>query len=143
MVIMAITLIILIYSQPDEDSQSGGSRAPIFSRFNYQPDFPFISQFDMVDLDRFSKVYNVTGPVKFLSGRPYKYYATPESTWLYPWQFPQEINHKCINKAGQKCHESVIMVKTEEDKLGGLGIATPRDIVRVSPCFDQIYKKCQ
>lgn len=122
--------------------QQGGSREAIFSRFSYIPDFPFISQLDQVDLDRFSKSYNVAGPIKLISGRPYRYYRTEDSTWVYPWQFPQPINKGCIQKAVDRCHENVIMLKKEEDKTGGLSVDTPKDIVRVSPCFNQTYTDC-
>jgi len=136
---MALVLIILIYSKND---QNGGSREAIFSRFEYAPEFPFISQFDMTNLDRFSKIYNIPGPIKFISGRPYKYYRTNESTWLYPWDFPQEVNHSCIRQASMRCHEPIILVKKEEAKLSGLSAQTPKDIVQPSSCFSQLYEQC-
>jgi hypothetical protein len=122
---------------------TGGSREYIFSRFNYTPEFPFISTFDTVDLDRFSKIYNIKDPVKFIMGRPYKYYHTKESTWMYPWEFPQEIHMKCIKEAATRCNEPIIMIKKEEDKLSGLAAPTPKDIVRVSDCYNKVYEQCQ
>lgn len=142
LLLIALFLIFLIYSDLGTTDMVGGSRAAIFSRFQYQPEFPFISQLDTDDPVRFSKVYNVAGPVKFITGRPYKYYHTLASTWAYPWQFPQQINLPCIRQASDHCQEPIIMVKKEEDKLGGLGVATPKDIVRPSPCFDKFYEQC-
>lgn len=139
LVLLALILIYLIYTRPYHTNMVGGSREAIFSRFNYQPDFPMISQFDQVNLDRASKQYNVADPVKFIMGRPYRYYHTPDSTWLYPWHFPQPINKPAIQKAMDRCQEPIVMIKQEEDKLGGLGVATPKDIVRVSPCFWDKY----
>jgi hypothetical protein len=144
LIVLASILIILIYRKPSHENEMlGGSRTAIFSRFNYTPDFPMISQFDQVDYNRFSKVYNISDPIKFISGRPYKFYHTADSTWLNPWTFPQEINKPCLQRAMNRCNEHVVMLKSEEDKLGGLSISTPKDIVRVTPCFDQVYEQCQ
>lgn len=121
--------------------QSGGSRSAIFSRFNYQPDFPFISQLDTVDLDRFSKVYNVADPMKFIVGRPHRFYHTPDSTWVYPWTFPQPVYYQKLKETSQRCNEPpVVIFKKGEDKLKGLAIETPKDIVHVSPCFEATYR---
>jgi len=130
--------------------QLGGGREAIFSRFNYTPEFPFMSKLDTVDYIRYSRVYNTPGPVKFISGRPYKYYRSQDihiipqmqSTWLYPWHFPQEINAPCIARASRRCHDDIIPIKDEVGKMSGLAVETPRDIVHVSPCFDRIYEKC-
>lgn len=140
--ILLVTVIIIVISH-DRSQLIGGSREAIFSRFNYTPEFPFISQLDTVDLDRYSKVYNLTDPIKFIAGRPYKYYHTEHSTWVYPWEFPQEINTTCINLAAHKCHEPIIMPKKDEEKLNGLAVSNPKDIVRVSKCFDRVYEHCQ
>jgi hypothetical protein len=140
LIILGVLLIVLIDKR---HLQTGGGREAIFSRFSYQPDFPMISQFDTVDLDRFSKVYNIAGPRKYIMGRPYRYYHTEDSTWLYPWDFPRPINYTCLKTAIKECHEPLITIKTEEDKLGGLGVETPRDIVHVSPCFNKEYDKCK
>lgn len=142
-IIITVTTVYCHYWNGNVDRQFGGDRAAIFSRFNYQPQFPFISTFNTVDLERFSKVYNMTDPVVFFSGRPYKYYHTEDSTWLYPWHFPQEVHLDCIQEAVNKCHEPIILVKKEEDKLGGLGVKTPKDIVHPSACFIKWYENCQ
>jgi hypothetical protein len=131
-----------VYGNLTTYSQNGGSREAIFSRFSYHPSFPFISQLDQIDPERFSKVYNSAGPLKLISGRPYRYYRTEDSTWVYPWQFPQPIHTQCLEQAMSKCHEPVVTIKKEDDKLGGLSVETPRDIVKVTPCFDRVYTEC-
>jgi hypothetical protein len=142
-----VVIIVILYKHYKHENHSpdlrGGSREAIFSRFKYTPEFPFMSKFDTVDLDRFSKVYNIAGRVKFIMGRPYKLYHTEKSTWLYPWEFPEEINMRCIKEASTRCNEPIIMIKREEDKLSGLAVPTPKDVVRVSDCFDKIYERCQ
>ena len=146
LVVVIILLIILIYTRsPISDGYSliGGSRESIFSRFNYNPEFPMISQLDTVDFDRFSKVYNTAGPLKFISGRPYRYYKSEDSTWLYPWNFPHEMDRQCTKYASMRCNESpIILVKKEEEKLHGLAVQTPKDIVRTSSCFNKNYEQC-
>jgi len=142
--IVCLITIIVIGCIHTTSGMIGGSREAIFSRFNYTPDFPMISQLDTVNFDRFSKVYNIAGSLKFIGGRPYRYYKSEDSTWLYPWDFPQEIDRHCTQKASQKCHEPpVILVKKEVEKLNGLATKTPADIVHVSPCFLEAYEKCQ
>jgi hypothetical protein len=125
------------------NNQVGGSRTSIFSRFSYQPEFPFISQLDVVDLNRFSKVYNITGPIKFIHNRPYRYYHSKNSDWLYPWEFPQEINYPCIRLANSKCHDNTVQIMKEGgDKLDSIAIHTKSDIVKTSPCFNRVYDEC-
>jgi len=140
--LIIIGIMILIFAKTTHQLY-GGSREAIFSRFNYIPEFPFISQLDTVDLERFSKVYNIKDPLKFTAGRPYRYYHTDHSTWVYPWDFPQEIQMRCIKEASDKCHEPIIMIKKEEDKLSGLAVSNPKDIVRVSDCYNKVYEQCQ
>jgi len=143
-IIIFILLFTIIFKFTHTKPQLyGGSRESIFSRFNYTPEFPFISKLDTVDLDRFSKVYNIKDPVKFIAGRPYRYYHTDQSTWTYPWEFPQEIHMQCIKKAATQCHEPIIMIKKEEDKLSGLAVSNPKDIIRVSDCYNNVYDQCQ
>ena len=146
-IIVTIVLIVIIglilWSHPShENEMTGGSREVIFSRFSYQPDFPNISQFDTIDLDRFSKVYNTPGPLKIISGRPYRFYHTKDSTWLDPWDFPQMVINTCLQKAMRQCQEPIVTLKSEEDKLSGLEAETPPDMVHVSPCFDAVYEAC-
>ena len=95
-----------------------------------------------MDYNLLSKTYNVADPPIFIMGRPYQYLHSVDSTWLYPWHFPREINKSCLQKAIDKCNEPIIMIKSEEDKLGGLGVATPTDIVRPSSCFHHVYDNC-
>lgn len=151
LLVMAGLLLLVIHLQPDQEDLEGGGREAIFSRFKYQPDFPMMSQLDTVDLDRFSKVYNEAGPIKFYVGRPYRFYQTAEthgitkgtSTWLYPWDFPRPIDEPCMQKASHKCHEPVMTVKSESDKLSGLGAQTPKDLVKTSDCYNRVFKECQ
>lgn len=124
------------------ENQHGGSRDHIFSRFMYEPQFPMMSQLDQVDLDRFSKTYNQADPIKFIMGRPYRFYHTKESTWVYPTTFPQESDQPCLQKAMNRCQEPIVLVKKQEEKLAGLAVQTPKDIVRVSPCFNRVYQQC-
>ena len=134
---------LMFYGLLIPKQQRGGSRSAIFSRFSYQPDFPFISQFDTVNLDRFSRVYNEPGPVKFVQGRPYRLYQSEDSTWLYPWEFPQKINYRCLRVPSDRCHEPpIITVKKAKDKLKGLAVESPKEIVRVTPCYSRWYEKC-
>ena len=125
-----------------DQSQIAGGRKEIFSRFEYQPQYPFISQLDTIDLNRFSRQYNIGGPLKFIAGRPYRYYKTEDSLWVYPWDFPQQINHKCFNRANRQCHQSINLVKKEEEKLSGLASQTPADVVHPSNCWQSVYQKC-
>ena len=143
-VIVVVLIVIISYfiNRRDMNDIIGGSRSAIFSRFNYQPEFPFISKFDKKDLDLFSKEYNMVDNVKFIVGRPYKFYHSKESTWLYPWQFPQEIDDTRIQQAINQCKEPMIMIKTITDKLGGLSVETPKDVVYPSTCFiNKLSKK--
>lgn len=144
LVLALVFVLVLAFALVSvQNPQSGGSRDVIFNRFSYQPEFPFISQFDTVDLNRFSKAYNVPGPIKFLYNRPYSFYHTKASTWLYPWEFPQEINYRCIEEAERKCRENKIQInKQGVDKLGGLAIQTRSDVVHTSPCYNRIYDQC-
>jgi hypothetical protein len=142
-VILAIILVLIIIGLPTINSQlMGGSREAIFSRFKYLPQFPFISRMDTKNLDVFSKEYTARGPLTFISGRPYNLYDTKASTWIYPWYFPQEINMKCAEHAAKRCNEPIIMIKREEDKLSGLAAPNPKDIVRVSDCYRNVYENC-
>jgi hypothetical protein len=143
LIVIAVILIYLIYRQSTPPEFIGGSREAIFSRFNYTPTFPMISQLDAVDLNRFSKVYNTPGPLKFVGGRPYKYYKSEDSTWLYPWNFPHEISRQCTKYASDRCNEPPIaLVKKDEEKLHGLGVSTPKDLVNVTSCFNKFYEQC-
>uniref|UniRef100_A0A6C0BL15 Uncharacterized protein n=1 Tax=viral metagenome TaxID=1070528 RepID=A0A6C0BL15_9ZZZZ len=143
--ILLVSVVCLVcFRRSFDKNQHGGSRAAIFSRFSYQPDFPMISQLTTVDFDRFSRVYNREGPLKLMAGRPYRFDSTrPNVSWLYPWHFPQELDPVCLQRAMTRCQEPVISLKSESDKLGGLAVETPKEIVELSPCFDQIYTNCQ
>ena len=151
LLVTAGLFLLMIHLNPDTEELEGGGREAIFSRFNYQPDFPLMSQLDTVDLDRFSKVYNEAGPLKFYVGRPYRFYQTKgtngimsgTSTWLYPWDFPRQIDQPCLQTASHKCNEPIMTVNSEDDKLSGLGAQTPKDLVYASPCFNRVYKECQ
>lgn len=125
--------------------QEGGSRAAIFSRFYYEPQFPFISKFDDKDLNVFSKIYNTAGPLKIMMGRPYRYYTMAEGNWGYPWHFPGPIMTRCFRLASDLCEENIgiIPIKTEAQKRGGLFYENPREIIRPSKCFDSVYQQCK
>ena len=143
MYLIIVTLgILLICMIHNPHTQNGGSREAIFSRFSYQPEFPFISQSIITNLDRFSKTYNVAGNLKFIQGRPYRYYWTMDSNWAYPWTFPESIHTNCVQKASDHCNEPVQNIKTVTQKLNGLAVDSAKDIVRRSQCFDQIYSTC-
>lgn len=137
--VILIIIIYLIYEQSPTSELIGGSRENIFSRFNYTPSFPMISQFDK----GYSKVYNIAEPIKFIGGRPYKYYRTEKSTWLNPWDFPHEMNTQCTKYASNRCGEQpIIVVKKDAEKLNGLSTKTPKDVVHVSSCFNKFYEQC-
>lgn len=144
-IVIATLIIVWIWTNVSQKwtTQIGGSRDAIFSRFNYTPEFPMISKLDTVDLDRFSKIYNFPGPLKLIMGRPYRLYDSKESTWLYPWHFPEPVDTPCLQEASTSCDEPVVMIKKEEEKLGGLSVKTPSDIVHVSSCFDEVYQRCR
>lgn len=137
------TLFVIIRSFCGKNTHYGGSREAIFSRFEYQPDFPMISQLDTVNFNQFSKIYNTGDDTKFIMGRPYRYYHTKNSTWTYPWTFPQEIDRYCIQKASSTCGDKFVQIKQPDEKLSGLGADTPKDIFIPSKCFNQTYNDCQ
>jgi hypothetical protein len=143
--VVVVTAWVLMFHSQKQSSQDllGGSRQAIFSRFAYIPDYPMISQMDLKDYDLLSKKYNVADPLELMAGRPYRYYHSPESTWLYPWHFPQDFDHRCLNEASKRCNEPIILVKKETDKMGGMSVETPKDLVRLSPCFNRVYDRCQ
>jgi hypothetical protein len=128
-----------------ENLQTGGSRAAIFSRFYYEPQFPFISKLDDKDLNVFSKIYNTPGPLKIMMGRPYRYYTMAEGNWGYPWHFPGPIVTRCFRLAADLCEENIgiIPIKTEAQKRGGLFYENPREIIHPSKCFDSVYYQCK
>jgi len=125
-------------------NQNGGSRSAIFSRFHYIPQYPFMSKLDLVDYNIFSKTYNYPGPLKIIVGRPYRNYRMPDGNWGYPWHFPEPADHTCLKLAETRCHEDVIILnKTADQKLGGLGVTAPKDMIKPSKCFDSVYKQCR
>src|SRR5207245_5673247 len=87
--------------------QIGGTRAAIFSRFHYEPQYPFISKFDMRDLNRFSKYYNTAGPLEWIVARPYRFYTMPDGNWGYPWHFPEKANYDCLKLSSDRCEEPI------------------------------------
>jgi hypothetical protein len=102
-----------------------------------------MSKLDTVDFNIFSKIYNVPQRVKIIEGRPYRNYRMADGNWGYPWHFPRPTNHRCIKLAEERCHEEVItLLKTPDQKLGGLGVLVPKDIVRPSKCFDYVIRQC-
>jgi len=126
------------------NKQSGGSRSAVFSRFHYLPQYPFMSKLDTVDLNVFSKIYNVPQRLEIIMGRPYRNYRMADGNWGYPWHFPEPADHTCLQLAEERCgEEAITLLKTPDQKLGGLGVETPKDIVRPSKCFDYVYKQCR
>lgn len=56
----------------------GGSRADIFSRFHYMPDFVYLSKFGKYDkCDH-----------KMIANKPYEFCHMNDASWLQPWTFP-------------------------------------------------------
>jgi hypothetical protein len=127
--IFAICLVLVIFHRRSSiPNQLGGDRKAIFSRFHYMPDLTFMSTFDMDDPDRFSKRYNIPGPLKLIKQRPYRFYEMPPGNWGYPWHFPRPTNHKCLDLASKLCEEKIDMNK---------------NLIRPSECYDSVYKQCQ
>jgi len=142
-IIIISIIIILLYFR--NNTQYGGSRHAIFSRFKYLPQYPFISQLDIDNTDVLSKKYTSKSPLIYLAGRPYRSYDTKQSTWINPWHFPQEINMYCIQDATNRCNERLQgkgIIKDEKDKMSGKAISNPRDIVRTTECFNTHYERC-
>lgn len=142
LIIICVILWMFYITKNDDSYQIGGSREAIFSRFSYQPDYPFISTFDTQNLDLLSKKYTSPSGYVFIGGRPYLSYDTPQSSWINPWIFPQQSHINCLQKSLDHCNEYVISIKNEMDKLGGLSVTSPEDIVKMSPCFNQTYNQC-
>jgi len=163
-IIILIILWLCFAGSTQTNTQIGGSREAIFSRFHYLPSPNFISQFDTIDYDRFSKVYSQLDNLKFIVARPYSLahgakpfqssqpsinnqpteqepsiWGNRPTTWLETWQFPIPLDQPCLQKVINHCHEPVFSLKTDEDKLSGLSVDTPPDLQHVSPCFEQTW----
>ncbi len=141
-------IIISIYYLSDRfrnfENQSGGSRSAVFSRWHYTPEYPMISRLDLIDYNLFSKTYNTAGPLKIIVGRPYRNYMMSNGNWDYPWHFPEQDDHSCLKLAESRCNEDIITLnKSADQKLGGLGVTAPKDLLRTSKCFDYVYKQCR
>jgi hypothetical protein len=143
--LIIIVIVCCVQIRRASEPQIGGGRSAIFSRFYYEPQFPFMSKLDDKDLDVFSKIYNTAGPLKLIMGRPYRYYTMPEGNWGYPWHFPEPVDSKCLSVASDRCEENIgfVPIKTEAEKLGGLFYQTPKDVIRPSKCFDSVYRQCR
>jgi hypothetical protein len=127
---LLIFLLVFIFrhnQRLNKFEQSGGSRAAIFSHFRYKPQYPFISKLDTVDLNRFSKTYNHAGPLKVITGRPYRFETMPDGNWGYPWHFPEKKQNQCLNLASSMCNQ--VLNKESE-------------ILQLSKCSDHVYKQC-
>lgn len=122
-------IIACIYKHgTGQSKQEGGGRKAIFSRFHYEPQFPFMSKFDKYNPNLASKTYNVAGPIRFIVQRPYRNYYMPLGNWGYPWHFPEPIDRHCQYFAADRCDEKLDWQK---------------DMVRPSTCFDSVYKQCR
>lgn len=125
-------VFILNMNKQTLDNMSGGSRAAIFNRFNYEPlpptSWPFISKLTQDDLNTYSKHYNNAGPLKILMDRPYRNYTMPDGNWGYPWHFPETADRQCYILASNRCDEPINWKK---------------EIIRPSECFDSVYKQCR
>ncbi len=117
---------------------SGGGRKAIFSRFHYTPEFPYISKLDTIDRNRFSKVYNVAGPLKFIMGRPYRNYQAKDGNWTYPSHFPEPNDDRCVRLASDRCDEPITLPSKNV-----LIIPQSKEVIRPSKCFDSVYKQCR
>jgi hypothetical protein len=68
----------------------------------------------------------------------------PDGNWGYPWHFPRPIDYKCLKLATTRCHEGdIVLNRTSDQKLGGLGVIGPEDILKPSACFDSVYQQCR
>ena len=150
-ILILIIIIIFVLVYPDLDGpnqtlmtqQNGSGRTSIFSRFSYLPQYPFISQFSQDD-PRLSKRYNTPERMKIIMGRPYRVYQMNLGNWGYPWTFPEPTDTRCLQLSQDRCNEEVVtLIKTPEQKLGGLGVVSPKEIVRPSRCFDSVYRQCR
>jgi len=112
----------------DQNNQVGGSREGIFSRFKYEPQYPFMSKFTEDDPVKFSKRYNRAGPLRLIMSRPYRFYTMPLGNWGYPWHFPERTDPYCLVLSSDRCDEPIDWEK---------------ELIRPSKCFDSVYKQCR
>jgi hypothetical protein len=129
-IVMSFLIVVIIVAlvHPHLLRQKGGDRKSIFSRFHYEPDYNYISTFDMDDPERFSKRYNTPGPLKLLVHQPYRFYTMPDGNWGYPWHFPRPKDPHCLQLASNLCDEKINWNQA---------------VIRPSKCFDSVYKQCQ
>lgn len=127
-----ILLLFLNNNKTFTNELSGGDRAAIFNRFNYEPlppySWPFISKLDQNNLNTYAKHYNNAGPLKIIMDRPYRNYTMPDGNWGYPWHFPEYAYRDCYILASDRCDEPINWKK---------------ELIRPSQCFDSVYKQCR
>lgn len=133
LIILSLLLaVVLIGRQTVIFNQSGGSRAAIFSRFNYEPlppnSWPFISKFTQNEPNKYAHHYNNIGPLKMIMNRPYHNYTGDDGSWLYPWHFPETAQTDCYALASNRCNEP---------------INWKDETIHPSQCFDSVYKQCR
>ena len=130
--LIVILLICLsfksIHIKQSYNLSGGDMRAAVFSRFDYKPQFPFMSTFTMDDPNRFSKRYNRAGPLKLIVQRPYRFYTMPLGNWGYPWTFPRPKDNHCLQFANDRCDEHLNWKK---------------DVIHPSLCFNSVYQQCR
>jgi len=89
-------LVILCCTKMTVDKRStcslfGGGRNAIFSRFNYIPAVDFMSKFDVIDVDKYSKLYSGVDKTVKISDRYYDRYTMLDGNWSDPWYFPTNL----------------------------------------------------
>jgi hypothetical protein len=139
-VVIIVGLVILAsqITNINSQTQSGGGRKAIFSRFHYTPQFPFTSKLDMRDRNMFSKDYNFGGPLKFIEGRPYRFYKMKDGNWDGPATFPEPDDLRCVRLASARCEEPITL-----PAQGVLNLPKSKEITRPSQCFDSVYQQCR
>lgn len=137
-IILILGILAVHYDrQSISTNQTGSGRKAIFSRFHYAPEFP-MNKLDMRDRQMFSKYYNFGGPLKFIMGRPYRYYQMKDGNWDDPTTFPEPLDLRCVRLASERCEESITL-----PKQGILSLPLSKQITRPSRCFDSVYQQCR
>jgi hypothetical protein len=93
---LLVILFILCYAKMTMDKRStcsllGGGRNAIFSRFNYIPAVDFMSKFDVIDVDKYSKLYSDVDKTVKISDRYYDRYTMLDGNWSDTWYFPTNL----------------------------------------------------
>lgn len=112
--IWAIILIYLLYRIYAYSIIEGYSRANIFSRYHYEPNFNVMSP------------ANHTKRRVIIQGRPY-IPNEEKSSWYLPWYYPEKSNVFCLKQAEFRCGEKLNLNK---------------DVIHTSKCWNSVYQQC-